>query len=288
MYLIMIFFIYSFLGWCLEVIYSFSKNKRFVNRGFLNGPFVPIYGITVLLVHVLITSLLSSFPDFSLIDIAALFVLITSVSTLLELLGGAVLFHLFEARWWDYSHLKFNYKGYICLRFSLVWGILGTAVFVFFHSQWVHSNLVAMDTRLLNTLVIALSAVFILDMFFTVLALFNFKSLLRELRRRSESLRKATETMENRFGDEGFQSFRQNLNGFVERVKNHERLSNLKARFERLRQYASSIRHKAANREFETFKKLVRRITGSRLYKAFPEVKIALKDENGKDEDDES
>jgi len=270
------------------VIYSFSKNKRFVNRGFLNGPFVPIYGITVLLVHVLITSLLSSFPDFSLIDIAALFVLITSVSTLLELLGGAVLFHLFEARWWDYSHLKFNYKGYICLRFSLVWGILGTAVFVFFHSQWVHSNLVAMDTRLLNTLVIALSAVFILDMFFTVLALFNFKSLLRELRRRSESLRKATETMENRFGDEGFQSFRQNLNGFVERVKNHERLSNLKARFERLRQYASSIRHKAANREFETFKKLVRRITGSRLYKAFPEVKIALKDENGKDEDDES
>ncbi len=288
MHLLMLFFIYAFLGWCLEVFYAFTKTKRFVNRGFLNGPFVPIYGVSVMLVHVLITSLLSAYPELSPTDMVAVFVLIISVSTLLELIGGAVLFHLFEARWWDYSHMRFNYKGFISLRFSLIWGFLGSAVFFVFHTRWLYPFIVDMEPRLLNTMVTALSAVFLLDLFFTILALFNFKNLLRELRRRSMNLRNATEKMENHLGDETFQSFRQNLNGFIDRIKNHERLSSLKVRFDKLRQSASTIRNKAANLEFETFKKLVRKITGNRLYKAFPEVKIALKDEEGEDGDYES
>jgi len=110
-----IFIFYSFLGWVVEVIYHVVAQGIIVNRGFLNGPLCPIYGLGMLSVVTLLGPLSDSFI---LLCLGGLI-----FATAIELVGGFLLFKLFHMRWWDYSSEPFNLGGYICLRFSLAWGI---------------------------------------------------------------------------------------------------------------------------------------------------------------------
>lgn len=109
-----IYFIYAFLGWCTEVSYAATKTGKFVNRGFLNGPWCPIYGFGV----VIVLSFLEPLKD----NLLLLFLGSVVLTSALEWLTGFVLEKLFAQRWWDYSNEPFNLSGYICLRFSLAWG----------------------------------------------------------------------------------------------------------------------------------------------------------------------
>ncbi|MBM6948161.1 putative ABC transporter permease [Mordavella massiliensis] len=113
--LILYFFIYSFLGWCAEVAFATVKERRFVNRGFLNGPLCPIYGVGVTSVVVL----LAPFRDRAVLLYLSSFVLVT----LIEGLTGFVMDRLFHHKWWDYTGLPLSIGGYVCLPFSLVWGL---------------------------------------------------------------------------------------------------------------------------------------------------------------------
>ena len=108
------FFIYALLGWCGEVAFAAVKEKHFVNRGFLNGPLCPIYGVGV----VAIVGLGLIAGD----NVFVLFVISAIVTSLIELVTGYVLKKLFRTRWWDYSDMPLNIGGYICLPFSLLWG----------------------------------------------------------------------------------------------------------------------------------------------------------------------
>lgn len=109
------FIVYSFLGWCAEVVFAAGKSGAFVNRGFLNGPFCPIYGFGVLFV----IFLLEPVRD----NLFLMFVGSVLVTSLIELIGGYVLEKLFRHRWWNYSDMPLNIGGYICLLFSLMWGL---------------------------------------------------------------------------------------------------------------------------------------------------------------------
>lgn len=108
------FFIYAFLGWCMEVSYAALNTGKFVNRGFLNGPLCPIYGLGA----VLVLRLLEPFND----SLPLLFAGSVLVTSALEWLTGFVLEKLFHQRWWDYTDQPFNLGGYICLKFSIAWG----------------------------------------------------------------------------------------------------------------------------------------------------------------------
>lgn len=110
-----IFFFYSVLGWCVEVCYMTVQLGYFENRGFLNGPLCPIYGFGVLMVIILLTPLVS--------NLLVLFVGSALLCTALELAVGVGMEKLFHNTWWDYSMEKFNYKGYICLKISIMWGL---------------------------------------------------------------------------------------------------------------------------------------------------------------------
>ena len=110
-----VFLIYSFIGWCSEVIYTSSITGQFVNRGFLLGPLCPIYGFGVLLVVLCLNPIKH--------NIVLLFFGSIFLTSLLEYVTGFILEKLFNERWWDYSDMPFNLNGYICLRFSLMWGI---------------------------------------------------------------------------------------------------------------------------------------------------------------------
>ena len=113
------FTIYSFLGWCSEVIFATVTTGKFVNRGFLNGPVCPIYGFGMIIV--LFT--LSPLAD----NLLLLYIGGVILPSVLELAGGWALYKLYHTRWWDYSDFPFNIGGYICLEFSLLWGV-GTVV----------------------------------------------------------------------------------------------------------------------------------------------------------------
>ena len=113
-HILWIFFIYAFLGWCTEVSYAATKTGRFVNRGFLNGPWCPIYGFGVVIVLSFLEPLKNNLP--------LLFLGSVVLTSALEWVTGFLLEKLFAQRWWDYSNEPFNLGGYICLRFSLAWG----------------------------------------------------------------------------------------------------------------------------------------------------------------------
>lgn len=116
MYLLLwIFFVYAFLGWCTEVSFAALTSGRFVNRGFLNGPVCPIYGVGVVIVLFFLDPLRG--------NTFLLFLGSVLLTSLLEWVTGFVLEKIFHQRWWDYSNEPFNLGGYICLRFSIAWGL---------------------------------------------------------------------------------------------------------------------------------------------------------------------
>lgn len=113
------FFLYSFCGWIYEsCLVSFQK-KTWVNRGFLNGPIVPIYGAGATSVYVFLSGmgLTENQP-------AAVFIAGMAVATVLEYVTSYVMEKIFHAKWWDYSNYKYNFQGRICLLASLLWGFL--------------------------------------------------------------------------------------------------------------------------------------------------------------------
>lgn len=115
------FLMYSFLGWVAEVAYNSVVLGHVENRGFLNGPACPLYGTGALIVLCGVSLLGGGLaPE----DVSSLVMFFGGVAllTLLELVVGVALERLFHTKWWDYSDKPFNFHGYICLQFSLLWG----------------------------------------------------------------------------------------------------------------------------------------------------------------------
>lgn len=124
---LLVFFLYCVLGWCFETTVVSVKQRHFVNRGFLRGPMLPIYGFgAVLLLHV-------SLPLYD--RPAALFFASMVAATIFEYIVGVVMEKLFKVKYWDYSEHRFQFRGYICLQSSLCWGFLGLILARFIHGR---------------------------------------------------------------------------------------------------------------------------------------------------------
>lgn len=121
----LLFLTYAFLGWCMEVTCKLIQFKRFINRGFLIGPYCPIYGWGALA----ITLLLQRYTN----DIIVLFVMAVIVCSFIEYFTSYFMEKKYHARWWDYSNKKFNINGRICLDTMIPFGILG--VFIMYVSN---------------------------------------------------------------------------------------------------------------------------------------------------------
>lgn len=118
-----LFIIYSFIGWCAEVAAHAVTKGKFINRGFLNGPYCPIYGFGMVIVIICLTPIENNW--------LLLFLGSIALTTVLELVTAFIMEKFFHTRWWDYSNQKFNLDGYICLKYSLVWGIACVVVMKF-------------------------------------------------------------------------------------------------------------------------------------------------------------
>lgn len=191
--LLFYFTIYSFLGWLSEVIFALIKTKEFVNRGFLYGPFCPIYGVGALSLIIFLEPLKDNIP---LIVIGAFI-----FPSLVEYLIGFSLETLFNTTWWDYSENKFNLHGRICLKFSIVWWIF-SLFFLFLFQPYVIKVYVSLIPIKLGTIILyALLIYFLADFIFTLITLLQFKELIfelidvtKELKIRSEIVKKLKES----------------------------------------------------------------------------------------------
>ena len=166
------FIIYSFIGWIYESSLRTFNEKRFINSGFLNGPYIPIYGFGAIVDIFLLGSIKNPI---------ILFLLSGIVNCVIEYLTSYIMEKMFHARWWDYSNLPFNLNGRICLLGFVAFGLFAVIVILFFH-PW----LIAHTTALLEpktTLMISYFIVIILvtDTYITVINMKSFKQKFEEL-----------------------------------------------------------------------------------------------------------
>lgn len=119
LYAFMFFIIYSFIGWIIEIIALFRTEKRFINRGFLIGPYCPIYGCGALILIYVMSNYKTP------ID---LFLMFSIYASILEYSASYFMEKLFNARWWDYSHMKYNLNGRVCLLNAILFGVLGVVM----------------------------------------------------------------------------------------------------------------------------------------------------------------
>ena len=146
---------YSILGWIAEVTLAFYMHKKFINRGFLIGPYCPIYGVGVLL----IVWLLKKYTDSAL----ALFVLAMFICMVLEYLTSFIMEKLFNTRWWDYSDKRFNINGRICLETAIPFGI-GGLIIMYLVNPFFEGILNMIPSKILFILGITLLTIFLIDL----------------------------------------------------------------------------------------------------------------------------
>ncbi len=249
--LFLFFFLYSFLGWCSEVVFATLKTGKFVNRGFLNGPVCPIYGTGVALLLLCLTPL-KDYPW-------AVFAVSVVLCSLLEFLTGFLLEKIFHRKWWDYSDRKFNIGGFICPEMSLLWGV--AAVAVLYGIQPTFAALIGHLPLLAGYILLGVcAAAFVTDLVFTLLQISALGKRFKELQKINAALRLGSDALGNALshaaikGAEKIGEIRQNGN---------EKLDTLK---ENGAHALDNLRYRNAKRTDNLYDK----IENSRLAKAFP------------------
>lgn len=162
-----LFIIYSFAGWIMETLWVSWCNKRLVDRGFLIGPYCPIYGFGALLI-VLLLSKLSFSP-------ILVFLMTVLVCGALEYFASWIMEKIFKARWWDYSNVKFNLNGRICLKNLIAFGIMGIAVIYVINPNleiWIEYFL---NKDQLRFLAFILWTIFIMDFVVSTIVVYGFR-----------------------------------------------------------------------------------------------------------------
>ena len=195
------FLIYSFIGWVVEVIFHAIALGKIVNRGFLNGPVCPIYGFGVVSVFILVYYLGNHGENLvEDIPLWQLFLGGMVLASAIELLGGFLLDVLFHARWWDYSDKPFNLHGYICLEFSIIWGLAITFV-IRGIQPYIRTGQVMMIPRQYGIpILVVLYAVLLADVIVTVLAVNRLNRKLAEIDKVQKSLRRVSDGLTDVIG----------------------------------------------------------------------------------------
>ena len=150
------FYIYCFFGWIIESIYVSVCTGNWVNRGFMRGPVIPIYGTGAIIILFAVIPFRTS-P-------ILVFIIGTIAASVLEFVTGFVMERIYKVRYWDYSDKPFNLCGYICLFNSLCWGVLSILLIYLVHS-WVEKGVLFLNDMVLLSIDSGISSLFIVDLF---------------------------------------------------------------------------------------------------------------------------
>ncbi|HHW45829.1 MAG TPA: putative ABC transporter permease [Clostridiales bacterium] len=168
----LLFMLYSFIGWIYETILCSVLKGEFVNRGFLHGPYCPIYGFGAILIILLLTHYVQ--------NALSLFVLSSVLATAFEYASSYILEKLFNQRWWDYSNMRFNINGRVCLEGALIFGALSVLLVYYIHP--LSMRLLEKASPLaLKVIAVMLFVVFATDVIVTVAHLLDIRRGIEEV-----------------------------------------------------------------------------------------------------------
>lgn len=263
------FFVYGFAGWCTEVGYAAAQQGKFVNRGFLNGPICPIYGIGVGMVVQFLTPVEE--------NLILLYFASTLLVTLIEGFTGYLLDKIFHHKWWDYSNLPLNIGGYVCLRFSLIWGVACVAIVKVIHPL-IHKALSFLPVTLGVILIVLLGIVLFADLYVTASGILKMNRRLEAMEKIASELRELSDKVgENIYENvmdtmEFHEEKKEQLDQATEELRDDmkKRVEEQKARMDEMKARMDEL--KARYEEMAENRTKV----GERLVKAFPGMQSRL------------
>lgn len=180
------FFFYAFVGWLIEVIFAACSRRHFANRGFLNGPCCPVYGLGMVLLEIFFGGLAED-PFFLFLGS---FVLLS----LLEYFTGRLMERFFGRKWWDYSGYRYHFGGYVCLQFSAVWA-LGAALLLKYFNPCLGRLLTLLPESVGGILQLVLEICFFCDMLVTTGVLLKLKRKSRRIEEIADGMGKLSGRM---------------------------------------------------------------------------------------------
>lgn len=151
---LLFFYLYGFLGWVWESTYVSIKQHKFVNRGFLHGPCLPIYGSGAVIILLIVMPFKSNPYLVFIIGLVA--------ATILEYLTGMVMEDIFHVRYWDYSKDKFNIHGYICLASSITWGVF-SLLLIYIIQPPIQDIVLKIPHKISEILALVITVIFTID-----------------------------------------------------------------------------------------------------------------------------
>nr|WP_294468997.1 hypothetical protein [uncultured Sellimonas sp.] len=197
---VLFFFIYCLIGWIWESCYVSIKKREWINRGFLHGPLLPIYGsgaIIVLLCTIRVRE-----------QIVLVFLLGMAGATMLEYVTGACMERLFRVRYWDYSHLPLNLKGYVCLPVSLGWGVFSVLLVRVIHVP-IEEIVLRIPDRIAEVAAVVYSAAFAVDFTVSFGEAMDLRDMLIRLSESNEKIRRLQKRLEvvSAFAEDGLSRY---------------------------------------------------------------------------------
>ena len=221
---IIFFYIYCFIGWCIESTIVSVSQRKFVNRGFLRSPMLPIYGFGAIVI------LFVSLP----VREQPIMVYICGMlgTTLLEYITGWLMDRLLKMKYWDYSQDRFSLNGYICLKSSLFWGVLSLLLTYILHKP-IENTVLKMPQTVLIIIVAVISCIFVSDLIYAVRTALDVNKLLEALSEIRLQLELAKAELSQKIQESGHSSsLNERINNLrAERIKLTEKIGFFKKDF---------------------------------------------------------
>lgn len=259
------YFIYAFIGWVVEVSYHAVTKGKFINRGFLSGPYCPIYGFGAISVIYFLTDIAEK-------NKLVLFFGSIAIATAIEFVAGFLLEKIFHERWWDYSDRKLNIGGYVCLEFSVIWGL-----FCFLLYEAVHplvKNLVGLiPLEMLKYLDLGLIIIMTIDLIATINTLVGINKKIRVLDKVRMDIRKVSDRIGTRVYDRTVA-----LENKQEEIKKNPEIIEIENRIRELKERKAIL---GERRILRAFPNLTDRLEETQI--SYEELKERIKDQYSKD-----
>lgn len=226
-----LFIAYAFIGWVWETSYVSFKQKKYVNRGFLRAPFIPIYGFGATAMVLLMEVLLPYLPASKTVALAFSIFYMGLCASFLEYGTSFLMEWAFKARWWDYSKRKFNLHGRVALGPSIFWGIGGYVIWRYINGP-IQSFYQMINPILLNTFLVMVYGMILVDAYFTLRELISLRSVVLRMQALLDDFVDQV--------DEGLDMIEENIGDFMEQIEAHVGLRKM---LERGRKYARFYRN---------------------------------------------
>ena len=242
---IILFAIYSVIGWIMEITLGLAQKRKFVNRGFLIGPYCPIYGFGGVAITILLSNFMITIDKVSLIDsIWISSIVIMFICGALEYITSYVMEKLFHARWWDYKNFKFNINGRICLETLIPFTIIGQIILRYASPTFINilSN---MPSIWLHILTGTFLVIFITDISISYNIIRSFKKVSNEAKDNTEEItKKVKEIISKTWRGKRLISAFPNLDIEVRREKIRKKVEESKKKIEQKKKTIENIREK--------------------------------------------